>query len=269
VAPPTERPPAPAPWHDLGDAVSSAFPITSAFPRDFIEGTIGLPYELKTAYSFVLDRIYMQSGKLPDDPRYIAGLFGVSVRKWNALRNGLIKAGKIQAENGYLTNYRAVSELESLTKLSRKQSENRARPNKNNSLESPNHHHTEPEPEPDTEKKKETRAKRASFPDDDFNRFWDAWPHKVGKPAARKAFPKALGVAASVEPILHGLRQYIRTKPPDRPWLNPATFLNQERWNDQPADTSANGGGTELPKWQGPDGNSNSDPPRHSLPALH
>ena len=114
----------------------NGLPYYKRYPRDFIEGTIGMPFELKVTYSFILDLIYMQGGNLPDDPRYISGLLGASVRKWKSLRQGLIDAGKLQvitnAEGTFLTNYRAVSELETLAKLSRKQSENRSRPNKNN-----------------------------------------------------------------------------------------------------------------------------------------
>ncbi|MBC8717497.1 hypothetical protein [Ochrobactrum sp. Marseille-Q0166] len=40
------------------------------YPRDFIEGTIGMSFELKAAYRLVLDLIYMQGGNLPDDARY-------------------------------------------------------------------------------------------------------------------------------------------------------------------------------------------------------
>ena len=65
-----------------------------------------------------------------------------------------------------------------------------------------------------------------------FGQFWEAWPNKVGKPAAEKAFRKHAG---QVEAIIAGVERYIATKPADRPWLNPATFLNQERWKDQPA----------------------------------
>lgn len=68
-----------------------------------------------------------------------------------------------------------------------------------------------------------------------FARFWSVWPHKVGKPAAEKAFKR---VAGEVEDILAGVERYVATKPPDRPWLNPATFLNQRRWEDQPAPVS-------------------------------
>jgi hypothetical protein len=35
--------------------------------------------------------------------------------------------------------------------------------------------------------------------------------------------------------IMAGLRRYVASKPADRPWLNPATFLNQDRWADEPA----------------------------------
>ena len=75
-----------------------------------------------------------------------------------------------------------------------------------------------------------------------FNSFWDEWPNKVGKPAALKAFNLAIKRGASPFAILGGLRTYIRDKPPDRQWLNPATFLNQNRWEDQPATVSAGNG---------------------------
>jgi len=67
-----------------------------------------------------------------------------------------------------------------------------------------------------------------------FSEFWLAYPNKVGKPKARASFAKAMK-RDEFEVIMDGLRRYIRTRPPDRDWLNPATFLNQERWNDEPA----------------------------------
>lgn len=123
----------------------NGLPYYKRYPRDFVEGTLGMPFELKAAYSVVLDLIYMQGGKLPDDARYISGLLGVSVRKWNAIRTGLIECGKLQVGAGYLTNYRAIIELESLGKFQDKQRENRSRPNKNKTLETPPTHHTEPD----------------------------------------------------------------------------------------------------------------------------
>lgn len=68
----------------------------------------------------------------------------------------------------------------------------------------------------------------------EFEEFWTAWPNRVGKPKALAAF-RAARKRAELDAILSGVRRYVLTKPLDRPWLNPATFLNQDRWADQPA----------------------------------
>jgi hypothetical protein len=67
--------------------------------------------------------------------------------------------------------------------------------------------------------------------------FWPAYQHKTGKPTALASFIKKRQ-SHSLETILFGLRRYISAKPPDRQWLNPATFLNQERFLDEPAEVS-------------------------------
>lgn len=127
----------------------NGLPYYKAYPRDFIEGTIGMPFELKAAYRLVLDLIYMQGGNLPDDARYISGLLGCTIRKWNSLRKQLIARGKLVVSGEFLTNDRAVRELETLGKLQSKQRDNRSRPNKINELRSPQADHTEPDTEPD------------------------------------------------------------------------------------------------------------------------
>ncbi len=85
------------------------------------------------------------------------------------------------------------------------------------------------------ERKEETREVALSFDPVEFHIFWEDWPNKVGKPAAVKALAAARKRGAPFGEIMDGVRNYIRAKPPDRPWLNPATFLNQNRWEDQPA----------------------------------
>lgn len=66
-----------------------------------------------------------------------------------------------------------------------------------------------------------------------FEDFWSVYPNKVGKREAEKAFAKAIK-RADLETILAGLRAYV-AKTDDRPWCNPATWLNQDRWEDRPA----------------------------------
>lgn len=136
----------------------NGLPYYKAYPRDFIEGTVGMSFELKGAYRLVLDLIYMQGGELPDDAGYIAGLLGCTVKKWNVLRAKLIELGKLTVTGEFLTNFRAVSEIETLGKLRDKQRENRSRPNKNNGIPSPRCNHTEPDTEPESEGSKQRSA---------------------------------------------------------------------------------------------------------------
>lgn len=74
---------------------------------------------------------------------------------------------------------------------------------------------------------------------DEFERWYEHFPNKVGKGAAWKAWPSARK-QASYEVLCGGLRRYL-AKTDDRPWCNPATWLNQGRWQDEPAQVSPRG----------------------------
>jgi len=219
----------------------NGLPYYKRYPRDFVEGTIGMPFEVKATYSIILDLIYMQGGGLPDDARYISGLLGVSVRKWNSLRQKLIDFGKIQVTGELLTNYRAVSELESLSKFQDKQAENRSRPNKNNDLQSPKQspkqHHTEPEPEPYnilTSKRDFDGGLGDTGSDGDFDKFWQSVPRKVGKGQARKAYRAALK-KTDAETIQIGIEKFAASVIGKDPTYiaHPSSWLNGERWDDE------------------------------------
>lgn len=112
---------------------------------DFIHGTMMLTLEEKGAYSLCLDLIYDRGGPIPDDARWISGVCGVSIRKWNSIRERLLELGKLASENGMLSNRRADFELvsaelssreraESGAKGGRKRAENASTPNENNGL---------------------------------------------------------------------------------------------------------------------------------------
>jgi len=80
----------------------------------------------------------------------------------------------------------------------------------------------------------------------DFDAFWSIYPNRVGKRDAEKSFLKALK-RADLETILAGLRRYV-AKTDDRPWCNPATWLNQDRWDDAPAPSGPQQRTTGPPK---------------------
>ena len=210
----------------------NGLPYYKAYPRDFIEGTIGLDFETKAAYRLVLDLIYMQGGNLPDDPRYIAGLLGCSVKKWNALRKALIEAGKVVVRGEHLGNLRADKELETLGRFQDKQRENRSRPNKNKGIASPRFDHTEPDA--DTEKKGDANASPRA---PSFDDFWAAWPlGKIAKDGARRAYGK-LSPADRTRATAEA-RDWCAAWRAANPRLNdihPATYLNSRRWEDEMA----------------------------------
>ncbi len=85
--------------------------------------------------------------------------------------------------------------------------------------------------------------KRTDAKNDDFDAFWAVYPRKVGKGDARKAFAK---VKAPVSVLIDA----VNTQKQSQQWLrndgqyipNPATWLNQGRWEDElPAVEAAKG----------------------------
>lgn len=90
-----------------------------------------------------------------------------------------------------------------------------------------------------------TRARAgppANFHDDwppDYRaRFAEAYPHKVGMTAALDELDDArrkLAGTVSWRIVMAAIATYAETKPPERQWANPKTWITEERWNDRPA----------------------------------
>lgn len=68
-----------------------------------------------------------------------------------------------------------------------------------------------------------------------FDDFWSVVPRKVAKGAAEKAWAKAVKKAPP-ETIIAGMRVYARSREGEDPTYtaHPATWLNAERWTDEP-----------------------------------
>jgi len=166
------------------------------YGSDFIAGTLGMTLEEKGAYSIVLDLIYDRDGSIPDDARFIAGVCGCSVRKWNTIRDRLIELGKIHCTDGIISNSRADKEIEKRRKVARKvaengakggnkTAENRTNDNKNNDLDQALlDQHQKPEAREEKEptnvgsKKRGTRLPESwTLPDD-----WRAFAEAEGVP---------------------------------------------------------------------------------------
>lgn len=82
-----------------------------------------------------------------------------------------------------------------------------------------------------------TRPNQEEDPADDFEIFWNAYPRKIGKKEALKAWGKASG-----KPSLDDLLAAVEKQKASVQWTkdggqfipHPATWLNQGRWDDVP-----------------------------------
>lgn len=74
------------------------------YPDDVLKASMGLSLEEKGAYSLCLDLIYSNGGPIPDDARWLAGVCGVSLRKWKSLRESLVSGGKLFVVGGRLSD---------------------------------------------------------------------------------------------------------------------------------------------------------------------
>lgn len=82
---------------------------------------------------------------------------------------------------------------------------------------------------------KENKDISSSELDGEFSLFWNAYPRKVGKGAAKKAFDKAVDEFGTLK-ILAGVNRFANdpNKPEQQFIPHPATWLNEQRWDDDP-----------------------------------
>jgi DNA-binding MarR family transcriptional regulator len=81
---------------------------------------------------------------------------------------------------------------------------------------------------------KNLRTKEKTFAsEDEFEKFWSAYPRKVDKGRARKDFEKALKLT-DIGTILAGVERYKKSDTVARGFVKyPATWLNAEGWSDE------------------------------------
>ena len=75
---------------------------------------------------------------------------------------------------------------------------------------------------------------KSRYPDG-FLKFWDAYPKKVGKEAAFKAYKNIKAPRPSMGVILKSISDHMSTRQwADKSFIpNPSTYLNQRRWEDE------------------------------------
>ena len=191
---------------------------------DWIEQTAALEDD-ERGRLFIAILEYARSGAVPD----LAGRESILFPVFKSQVDRDLESSAAYAENGKKGG-KVKTSNQTEPKLTKPNQREPKRPNKEK----------EEDKEKDNDKDEEitaasppTRAKSS-----DFDLFWQAYPKKVGKEAARKAFSR---VKAPLESLLTAIE---RQKCGNQ-WLtengrfipNPATWLNQGRWEDEVAQT--------------------------------
>jgi len=215
--------------------------------QDWANGTGSLDAASYRVYHVILQEIYLSEEPVSNNEHALAGACRQSLKTYRRALTKLVKTGKLSLDNGKLSNARAMQELEKI-KANRQNaskggqkssgvSKTGRKPLKGHgqrtaALFEPN--------SPREERRGDKIHGGASAPFDRWpadyrDVFWKLYPNKVGKPKALAKLDACRKRGISWSELIEGLQRYIRDKPADRAWLNPETFINQERWADQPA----------------------------------
>ena len=221
-------------------------PYMPLYISDYLSATSHLDAAQSGAYLHLIMH-YWQKGCLPDDDRFLARIARMTDRQW-ASAKPTIKAffdenwrhDRVESEMAHAQSKAEARAISGKQGGIAKSLKNKIRGVAKATVlpeQTPSKTHSESLPSSsgldiDSSLRSESKRVRAQKAADGFERFWAVWPNKIGKPDAARSFLK---VADEIDSIIVGVERYIAARPPDRPWLNPSTFLNQRRWEDVPA----------------------------------
>lgn len=229
----------------------TAKPFMQLYVADYLGDTRHLTTEQHGAYLLILMTMWRHGAALPNDPAKLARIAGVTLRRWHLVSPDVMAFFDVDGDT--ITQKRLVEEYQKGVSISEKRSASgkigaasKSLKNKEtapaNAKHLPQHSHI-----PDSYRAKRPpdgglkKTRQEALAPSKFEAFWQAYPNKVGKPQALAAFVKA-SKRADHETVMAGLARYV-SKTDDRPWCNPATWLNQDRWDDQPSAVAQSRGG--------------------------
>lgn len=249
--------------------MSDRLPWFRCFPSALLGAMAGLKADEGLIYITVLLRIYETGGPVHESGRTLSRRTGLTERRAAAAVEWLCQAGKLSvASNGLLDSPSTHAEIQWQTERRSDQSsagkasaakrqkspfetKNDASGKTDDRVDGKNpqqnqrndatavqqaFNHLEEETEQKEDKLLSDAQGRFAYPAKAFETWYLRYPHKVGKGAAEAKFERIRKSGkVAFQDLVDGLDRYIRDKPPDRDWCNPATWLHQKRWTDEPA----------------------------------
>jgi len=217
-------------------------------PDEFIAGVVGMTPAEIGVYWLVCSLIYSTGAAIPQDDERLRAL-RCDPRTTRAVIASLVAKGKIEIGlTDEMMVRRCHKEIESARRRIQLSAEAGSRggrpavrmqenqPLNHGDLSSPEK--ASPSPLPPPSPIIPLNPPKGPTYSEDFLAFWQVYPHKVGKDAAWRAWQKRKD-RPEFEDIRTAVQKYIAAKPVDREFCNPATWLNQGRWNDAPVATIA------------------------------
>lgn len=196
---------------------------------------------------------YWRAGCLPDDPDKLARIARMTRKEWDRYGDTIMQFfpdGKHKRIDGERTKAETISEV---NKLSAKKRWNNNEQSKSletltevdanaeqaHSVGNANHNHSYNHNQlyKKKENPKERKIRSKPLADSDFEKFWSSYPKKVGRGAAERAWKKAVQLATAEE-----ITRIAKVYPwgDDKQFIpHPATWLNQQRWQDDITTTKA------------------------------
>jgi uncharacterized protein YdaU (DUF1376 family) len=236
---------------------------------DFLSGTLHMDTLEKGAY-IMLIVAHMQAGEqgLPNDDKMLARIAGVTPKVWSRIKP--ILAEKFTINENFWEQKKCI---EVLRNISQKSSNARAkalkRHNTGDATAKPQQSCSSANHKPITNIKNNIKKnevlqvdksppdKDENYGDYDFNDFWDVYPRKIGKGAARAAWLNQISFhGAAPETMFNAARNYRQQEldTEERYIKTPAKFLSEQRYLDEslnveppkPLDLK------QYPEWQWP-----------------
>ena len=239
-----------------------SLPYMKWYPTDYRRDTALLSRMANLAYRCLLERLWELDGYLPLDMKRLARLVDFTVpqftRIWPEIEHFFV------VEDGQISSARVLRDLKTAqnrSKTNQKSAEKRwkkesgieSNPLKQNEPTDANAYANAMNTNTNTNTIKEEKipsVSRSSEAERHFDEFWDLYPRKQGKGAAKRKF-LTVSKTTQFSDLMDGLRRSIDhweakgTEPQFIPL--PATWLNQGRWEDELGDTKLNGHKTDLP----------------------
>ena len=167
----------------------STKPWFKCYPSDFLNGVAHLTPNEVALYTIALMEIYDSDGPIPDRIEWLARRCNMRPTTCEKALNGLIDAGKLTRENGFLMNDRCKKSIKSRQKVGEKSKENitqrwnksQQKHNKNNGGDLFPYENPDTDAIPTRSQSLDTRKKERKY-SVGFLKLWEIWiPHNVPK----------------------------------------------------------------------------------------